>query len=427
MWTNTCCSHPLHGQRPDEVDSPADVAKGTTPGVKRAAVRKLLQELGVPARQVPIGKFKFLTRMHYWAADTVTWGPEAPWGEHEVDYILFIQADVTLKPNPEEVGGTKWVTWDELQADFEKPGLLWSPWFKIIANRWLKEWWADLSATIDDGAHDDFGSVHRFDPPVEHYGTFNLAPDRKAAVLKKQGGYGKVKTHKTSKLAQIVRFDEVVLALYYKALGSTKSRLSTAEDVSDDVRWCDKMLGKVRVPFFFVLSPNAALSAAHPTLLLSLKVSRSFSMVIRQLPDSLYLDVLIFYLVLRALDTVEDDMNLDNDLFKNDVANKVKALQDFYVVFLGDEACSVSGVGEGDEEHVLTKFGVVARVLNTLPAGSKSVIVDITKRMGAGMAEFVAKDLGQGSTTVAEYDRYVRGGCCRRCCCCCCDCDYYYY
>ena len=155
-------------------------------------------------------------------------------------------------------------------------------------------------------------------------------------------------------------------------------------------------------------------------------------MVIRQLPDSLYLDVLIFYLVLRALDTVEDDMNLDNDLFKNDVANKVKALQDFYVVFLGDEACSVSGVGEGDEEHVLTKFGVVARVLNTLPAGSKSVIVDITKRMGAGMAEFVAKDLGQGSTTVAEYDRYVRGSCCRRCCCCCCcccccDCDYHYH
>jgi isopentenyldiphosphate isomerase len=32
-----------------------------------------------------------------------TWGPDAEWGEHEVDYILFMKADVTLQPNPEEV------------------------------------------------------------------------------------------------------------------------------------------------------------------------------------------------------------------------------------------------------------------------------------------------------------------------------------
>ena len=34
------------------------------------------------------------------------------------------------------------------------------------------------------------------------------------------------------------------------------------------------------------------------------------------------------------------------------------------------------------------------------------VIADITKRMGAGMAEFVSKDLGQGTTSTAEYDKY---------------------
>ena len=39
-----------------------------------------------------------------------------------------------------------------------------------------------------------------------------------------------------------------------------------------------------------------------------LKVSRSFAAVIRQLPEDLVLDVLVFYLVLRGLDTVEDDM-----------------------------------------------------------------------------------------------------------------------
>jgi isopentenyldiphosphate isomerase len=59
--------------------------------VKRAAVRKLLHELGIPASDVPLAQFKFLTRLHYWAADTVTHGPRSPWGEHEIDYILFIQ------------------------------------------------------------------------------------------------------------------------------------------------------------------------------------------------------------------------------------------------------------------------------------------------------------------------------------------------
>lgn len=36
----------------------------------------------------------------------------------------------------------------------------------------------------------------------------------------------------------------------------------------------------------------------------------------------------------------------------------------------------------------------------------QAVIKDITKRMGAGMAEFVSKDLGQGTITLKEYDLY---------------------
>lgn len=34
------------------------------------------------------------------------------------------------------------------------------------------------------------------------------------------------------------------------------------------------------------------------------------------------------------------------------------------------------------------------------------MISDITKRMGAGMAEFVSKDLGQGTTSTVDYDKY---------------------
>jgi isopentenyldiphosphate isomerase len=59
---------------PAELDKPEDVANGSVKGAKNAAVRKLGHELGIPSSELPVGKFKFLTRLHYWAADTVTHG-----------------------------------------------------------------------------------------------------------------------------------------------------------------------------------------------------------------------------------------------------------------------------------------------------------------------------------------------------------------
>jgi isopentenyl-diphosphate delta-isomerase len=76
VWTNTCCSHPLHGMDPCEVDTPEDVANGSVNGVKYAAIRKLNHELGIPSYQLPLQKFKFLTRLHYWAVDTITHGAD---------------------------------------------------------------------------------------------------------------------------------------------------------------------------------------------------------------------------------------------------------------------------------------------------------------------------------------------------------------
>ena len=52
-------------------------------GAKYAAIRKLFHELGIPSNELPIEKFKFLTRLHYWAADTVTHGPKR--------YVLYLQ------------------------------------------------------------------------------------------------------------------------------------------------------------------------------------------------------------------------------------------------------------------------------------------------------------------------------------------------
>lgn len=44
------------------------------------------------------------------------------------------------------------------------------------------------------------------------------------------------------------------------------------------------------------------------------RVSRSFAVVIQQLPPSLRDAICVFYLVLRALDTVEDDMSIAQDI-----------------------------------------------------------------------------------------------------------------
>jgi isopentenyl-diphosphate delta-isomerase len=74
VWTNTCCSHPLHGMDVSEIDEPQDVMDGSVRGVKNAAVRKLEHELGIPVGELKRDEFKFLTRVHYWAADTVTHG-----------------------------------------------------------------------------------------------------------------------------------------------------------------------------------------------------------------------------------------------------------------------------------------------------------------------------------------------------------------
>jgi farnesyl-diphosphate farnesyltransferase len=131
------------------------------------------------------------------------------------------------------------------------------------------------------------------------------------------------------------------------------------------------------------------------------KVSRSFAAVIRQLPGVMLVDVLVFYLILRALDTVEDDMTAFES---HDV--KVKHLLDFHKSALKDPNWSMKGVGEADERRLLEEFPKCHRIYQKLTPKSQEVIQDITKRMAEGMVEFVEKDLGQGTTDITQYNRY---------------------
>ena len=138
MWTNTCCSHPLGV--PGETGATLEAAVA---GVKRAAQRKLDHELGIKAEQVPLEKFDFLTRIHYLAPS------DGKWGEHEIDYILFIQADVDLNINPNEVKDAKYVSMDELKEMFKDHTVKHTPWFKLICENMLYEWWAHLNDGLD--------------------------------------------------------------------------------------------------------------------------------------------------------------------------------------------------------------------------------------------------------------------------------------
>jgi isopentenyl-diphosphate delta-isomerase len=189
VWTNTACSHPLlppsldpasdpasaGGVLPD--DSEVDVwpdAYPAVPGIKRAALRKAKQELGLDlAPHLP--DMQFVSRFHYWASDVPTHGKDAPWGEHEIDYILMVRlpgSEFSLQPNPEEVAEIRYVGIDQLQTMFQDPQYTWSPWFVGIMHRGGFDWWRDLDNTLrglNTNTHIEF-----FDPSPDHVADYNL-------------------------------------------------------------------------------------------------------------------------------------------------------------------------------------------------------------------------------------------------------------
>ncbi|ONM10468.1 Squalene synthase 1 [Zea mays] len=139
------------------------------------------------------------------------------------------------------------------------------------------------------------------------------------------------------------------------------------------------------------------------------KVSRSFALVIQQLGPELRNAVCIFYLVLRALDTVEvlirtvmnklcsmtaeDDTSIPTEV-------KVPILQEFYRhVYNRDWHYSC---GTNHYKVLMDKFHLVSTAFLELGQGYQKAIEEITRRMGAGMAKFICKEV----ETVDDYDEY---------------------
>ncbi|KAL1935994.1 hypothetical protein VTP01DRAFT_128 [Rhizomucor pusillus] len=131
------------------------------------------------------------------------------------------------------------------------------------------------------------------------------------------------------------------------------------------------------------------------------KTSRSFAAVIQELDDQLRDAVCLFYLVLRGLDTIEDDMTLPLD-------RKVELLRSFdKIIYQKGWTFNESGPNEKDRQ-LLVEFDVVIEEFLKLSPKFQQVIADITRRMGNGMADYAMGEHRENTSvaTVKDFDLY---------------------
>lgn len=82
-----------------------------------------------------------------------------------VDYLLFMKRDVAVKPNPDEVSDVQYVTKEQLQELVKKAkagegGVKLSPWFQLVVENFLYDWWKKLEeGTLVESA--DMKTIHR--------------------------------------------------------------------------------------------------------------------------------------------------------------------------------------------------------------------------------------------------------------------------
>ncbi|PWN40284.1 farnesyl-diphosphate farnesyltransferase [Ceraceosorus guamensis] len=126
--------------------------------------------------------------------------------------------------------------------------------------------------------------------------------------------------------------------------------------------------------------------------------SRSFAAVIKELKGELCRVICIFYLVLRALDTIEDDMTIAQD-------TKVPMLRQFYKK-LQVKGWNFDGNGPDEKDrHLLVQFDKVIDEFARLDQRYQIVISDICAKMGAGMASYILAT-SQSQLVVQKWSDY---------------------
>ncbi|KAL6250242.1 bifunctional farnesyl-diphosphate farnesyltransferase/squalene synthase [Rhinocladiella similis] len=131
------------------------------------------------------------------------------------------------------------------------------------------------------------------------------------------------------------------------------------------------------------------------------KTSRSFSAVIKELHPELLLPICIFYLILRGLDTIEDDTSIS-------AQTKEPLLRKFHANLEVDGWHFDGNRPEEKDRDLLVNFRYVIEEYKKIKPAYKDIIRDITEKMGNGMADYClnAEFNEVGVQTVDDYDLY---------------------
>lgn len=128
---------------------------------------------------------------------------------------------------------------------------------------------------------------------------------------------------------------------------------------------------------------------------------RSFSAVVKELHPELLLPVCLFYLILRGLDTIEDDTSIPLEI-------KEPLLRDFKN-YLDKDGWTFSGNRpEEKDRELLVHFDNVVTEFKIIKPTYQEIIKDVTNKMGNGMADFIRKAASGDANvnTITEYDLY---------------------
>lgn len=129
--------------------------------------------------------------------------------------------------------------------------------------------------------------------------------------------------------------------------------------------------------------------------------SRSFSSVIQELNPELLVPVALFYLVLRGLDTIEDDMTIPIEV-------KEPLLRNFQNIIDQDGwTFDKNGPNEKDRQ-LLVEFDNIITEFKKIKPEYQAIIKDITEKMGNGMADYInnAEHNVNGVNTIKDYELY---------------------
>ena len=107
LWTNTCCSNQRDGEQ--------NLAAGK---------RRLMEEMGFETPLKELFSFVYKADM----GNGLT--------EHEFDHVMQGEFNELPNINPEEVASWKWMLPDDIKKDIEKQQDLYTPWFKIIFEKY---------------------------------------------------------------------------------------------------------------------------------------------------------------------------------------------------------------------------------------------------------------------------------------------------